>query len=79
MIFPKDCPFPLNLFHYFQPSSADSSGYYGIALLQGSYLVNVTDASGDSFGLPSLDYTQSISIEKGHVIEMDFSIDTGIR
>ena len=60
-------------------SSADSSGYYGIMLEKGSYLVNVTDASGNSFGLPRLDYTQSISIESGHVAEMDFDIDTGIR
>jgi len=59
--------------------SADSSGYYGVKLDPGSYLVNVTDASGNSFGLPSLDYTQSFSIEKGHMVQMDFDIDTGIR
>ena len=59
--------------------NADSSGYYAINLGQGSYLVNVTDSAGNSFGMPRLDYTQSISIEKGHAVEMDFSIDTGIR
>jgi len=60
-------------------ASAGSGGYYGVNLGPGSYLVNVTDASGNSFGLPSLDYTQAFSIEKGHVIQMDFDIDTGIR
>ena len=60
-------------------ASAASSGYYGVKLGAGSYLVNVTDAAGKSFGLPSLDYTQSFSIEKGHEIQMDFDIDTGIR
>ena len=60
-------------------ASATSGGYYGINLGIGSYLVNVTNASGSSFGLPSLDYTQSFSIENGHVVEMDFDIDTGIR
>jgi len=60
-------------------AGATSAGYYGVKLGVGSYLVNVTDASGNSFGLPSLDYTQSFSIEKDHVIEMDFDIDTGIR
>ena len=59
--------------------NADSNGYYGIKLGQGSYLVNVTDAAGNPFGLPRLDYTQPISIAGGHVYEMDFSIDTGIR
>ena len=59
--------------------NADSSGYYGFVLGQGNYLVNVTDAAGNSFGLLSLDYTQSISIQKGHEIKMDFDIDTGIR
>lgn len=59
--------------------SAGSDGYYGIKLGQGSYLVNVTDEAGNSFGMPSLDYTQQISIEKGHVVEMNFDIDTGIR
>lgn len=59
--------------------SADSSGYYGVKLGQGNYLVNVTDAAGNSFGMPRLDYTQPISIEKGHEIQMDFNIDTGIR
>ena len=60
-------------------ASANSAGYYGVKLGTGSYLVNVTDAAGKSFGLPSLDYTQSFSIEKDHMIEMDFDIDTGIR
>ena len=60
-------------------ASADSSGYYGIKLEQGNYLVNVTDTMDNSFGLPRLDYTQSISIEEGHMIEMDFDIDTGIK
>jgi hypothetical protein len=60
-------------------ASADSSGYYAINLGQGSYLVNVTDKEGNSFGMPLLDYTQSISIEKGHKIQMDFNIDTGMR
>jgi len=60
-------------------ANADSGGYYGIKLEQGSYLVNVTDAAGNSFGLPRLDYTQPISIEQGKKIEMDFKIDTGIR
>lgn len=60
-------------------ASADASGHYGINLGQGSYLVNVTDAAGNSFGMPRADYTQSITIEKGHEIEMDFDIDTGIR
>jgi len=59
--------------------NADSRGYYGINLAQGNYLMNVTDADGNSFGMPRLDYTQSISIEKGHMYEMDFDIDTGIR
>jgi len=59
--------------------NADSSGYYGLNLGQGSYLVNVTDAAGNPFGMPRLDYTQQISIAGGHVYEMDFSIDTGIR
>ncbi|MCX6771256.1 MAG: hypothetical protein NTX79_04330 [Candidatus Micrarchaeota archaeon] len=59
--------------------NADSSGYYGVNLAPGNYLVNVTDAAGNSFGLPSLDYTQSFTIEKGHMIRMDFDIDTGIR
>lgn len=59
--------------------NADSNGYYAINLGQGSYLVNVTDSTGNSFGMPRLDYTQPVSIEKGHVIQMDFSIDTGIR
>ena len=65
--------------NYVAKASADSSGYYGIELGQGNYLVNVTDAAGNSFGMPRLDYTQPISIEKGHAIEMDFDIDTGIR
>jgi hypothetical protein len=60
-------------------ASADSSGYYGVNLGPGNYLVNVTDADGNSFGLPTLDYTQSFSIEAGHMIEMGFDIDTGIR
>ena len=60
-------------------AGADASGYYGLKLGQGSYLVNVTDAAGNSFGLPRLDYTQSFTIENGHVVEMDFDIDTGIR
>lgn len=60
-------------------ASADSSGYYGFRLGQGNYLVNVTDADGNPFGLAQLDYTQLITIEKGHVVEMDFDIDTGIR
>ena len=60
-------------------ASADSSGHYGVNLGEGNYLVNVTGSSGSSFGLPGLDYTQSFSIEKGHVVEMDFDIDTGIR
>lgn len=59
--------------------NADSSGYYAINLGKGSYLVNVTDETGSSYGMPSLDYTQSITIEEGHRIEMDFDIDTGIR
>ena len=59
--------------------SADSRGYYGIKLEPGNYLVNVTDAAGKSFGLPGLDYTQAFSIEKGHEVQMDFDIDTGIR
>ena len=59
--------------------SADSSGYYGFRLGQGNYLVNVTDAAGNSFGIPRLDYTQPVSIANGHMIEMDFDIDTGIR
>lgn len=58
--------------------SADLSGYYGIKLEPGSYLVNVTDAAGNPFGM-ARDYTQSVSLEKGHRIELDFSIDTGIR
>lgn len=57
----------------------DSGGNYGFRLAQGSYLVNVTDASGTPFGMPGLDYTQSISLGKGQKIEMDFDIDTGIR
>ncbi|MFA5929995.1 MAG: Kazal-type serine protease inhibitor family protein [Candidatus Micrarchaeia archaeon] len=60
-------------------ASAASSGYYGVKLGIGSYLVNVTDASGASFGLPRLDYTQAFTIEKGHLVQMDFDIDTGIR
>ncbi len=59
--------------------SADSNGYYRVKLEPGNYLVNVTDTAGNSFGLPRLDYTQSISIREGHVIEMGFDIDTGIR
>ena len=42
-------------------ANADSTGYYGVKLEVGNYLVNVTDASGNSFGLPSLDYTQSFT------------------
>ncbi len=60
-------------------ASADFRGYYGVNLEAGNYLVNVTDTAGNSFGLPRLDYTQSISIVKGRTIEMDFDIDTGIR
>ncbi|GEM_PF-5725234 len=58
---------------------ADSRGYYGVKLGQGSYLVNVTDANGNSFGMPLLDYTQSITLVEGRTIEMEFDIDTGIR
>ena len=60
-------------------ASADSRGYYWIKLEPGNYLVNVTDASGNSFGIQRLDYTQSISLEQGHRIGMDFEIDTGVR
>lgn len=60
-------------------ASADSRGYYGVKLGQGSYLVNVTDANGNSFGMPLLDYTQSITLAEGRTIEMEFDIDTGIR
>lgn len=60
-------------------ASADSRGYYGIELGAGSYLVNVTDAAGNPYGMPSLAHTQSITVEAGHEIEMDFDIDTGIR
>jgi len=56
-----------------------SSGYYWVELDPGSYLVNVTDTAGNAFGMPRADYTQSITIEKGHEIEMNFDIDTGIR
>ena len=58
--------------------SANSGGYYGASLGPGDYLVNVTDAAGNPFGMRQ-DYTQSVSIQKGHRIELDFSIDTGIR
>ena len=65
--------------NYVTRVNADSDGYYSINLGQGNYLVNVTDSSGNSFGMPRLDYTQTVSIVNGHQIEMDFSIDTGIR
>lgn len=59
--------------------NANVSGFYGIKLAPGNYLVNVTDASGHSLGMPRLEYTQPVSIEEGHRIELDFNIDTGIR
>ena len=60
-------------------ANASQKGFYGLALIPGDYTVNVTNSSGSQFGLPGLDYTQKISIEKGRAYEMDFSIDTGIR
>lgn len=59
--------------------NADTAGFYGIALAPGEYQVNVTDASGNSFGMRTLDYTQTVSLAAGHRIELDFDIDTGIR
>lgn len=59
--------------------SADSGGYYWADIGQGNYLVNVTDASGNSFGIPRIGYTVPVSIENGSKVEMDFNIDTGIR
>jgi hypothetical protein len=56
-----------------------SDGYYGVFLLPGNYFVNVTDSKGNAFGLPGSSITQQITIEKGHEIELDFDIDTGIR
>ena len=55
------------------------NGYYGGKLEPGAYLVNVTNASGSSLGLPTLDYTQALMVESGHAYQMDFEIDTGIR
>lgn len=60
-------------------ATANSDGYYGVNLQPGNYLVNVTNSSGNSFGMPRLDYTQPITMTANHVFEMDFSIDTGIR
>lgn len=60
-------------------TSADARGYYGVNLGPGSYLVNVTNAAGNPFGLPGMDYTQAFAIESGHMVQMDFEIDTGIR
>ncbi|HQT44709.1 MAG TPA: hypothetical protein PLO51_01920 [Candidatus Micrarchaeota archaeon] len=62
-------------------ADVDYSGHYGMRLAPGNYLVNVTDAEGNSFGYPGTDYTQSITIEKANNnrIELDFNIDTGIR
>ncbi len=58
--------------------NANASGYYGIVLAPGSYQVNVTDAAGRPFGMRR-DYTQNVSIGTANWIELDFSIDTGIR
>jgi hypothetical protein len=60
-------------------ASVNPSGYYGVNLEPGDYLVNVTDASGDSFGISRLDYTQPILMAANYSYEVNFSIDTGIR
>lgn len=60
-------------------ANANSAGYYGVSLQPGSYLVNVTDSSGNAFGIPRMSYTQPITVTANHVFEMDFNIDTGIR
>lgn len=59
-------------------SRADSDGNYRFNLGQGNYLVNVTDADGNAFGIRQ-DYTQTVSLGKGQKIQMDFDIGTGIR
>ncbi|MFH1095063.1 MAG: hypothetical protein V1728_02500 [Candidatus Micrarchaeota archaeon] len=59
--------------------NADASGHYGIRLAPGDYRLNVTDEEGRSFGMPRLGYTESVSLKEGQRIELDFSVDTGIR
>ncbi len=55
--------------------SLDDHGYYNIELPAGIYMVDINHTGIDL----STDVPKSIEIERGVTVELDISIDTGIR
>jgi len=55
--------------------SLDNNGYYSVKLKPGMYVVDINYAGMDR----SSDVPKTIEIEAGHTVQLNISIDTGLR